>query len=108
LRQVDFDGRYTYSESVAVQSISGNDFTFVFASPAETTADLVVGFDCNSEEPIKVLITDAVGNLISTNVIYPKIGFNRMQFDMPSITSGIYFITLANSSDTSSKKVFVK
>ena len=107
LRQVDFDGRYSYSESVAVQLNSTNDFNFIFASPSESKESIIVGFECNNQEPLEMHITDALGNLISTNVLHPDQGFNRMNVELPAMTSGIYFITLANSSFTSSKKVFV-
>jgi len=107
LRQVDFDGRFSYSETVTVQLSSMNDFNFVFASPTQTTEEVVIGFDCSNEGAVDVNITDAVGKTISRQTLYSKQGFNRMSINMPPVTAGVYFITLANSEFTSSKKVFV-
>jgi hypothetical protein len=107
LRQVDYDGRYSYSETVPVQLNSINDFDFVFASPTPTMEEVIIGFDYNNESSVEVNISDAVGKTISSQMLYPKQGFNRMNINIPRVTSGIYFITLANSAFTTSKKIFV-
>jgi hypothetical protein len=90
-----------------VQLNSLNDFDFVFASPTQSKEEVVIGFDCNNESSVEVNISDAVGKTISSQMLYPKHGFNRMNINIPPVTAGIYFITLANSAFTSSKKIFV-
>jgi hypothetical protein len=107
LRQVDFDGKYAYSETVSVSLNLDNSFNFVFASPAQSTEGVTIGYDAGSQEPVTVNITDALGNAVTNKIIYPDLGFNKTTIEMPDMSSGIYFITLTNSTFTSSKKFFV-
>jgi len=107
LRQVDYDGKYSYSETVAVMLGSTNDFNFVFASPAQSMEEVILGFESSIEEAVEINVTDILGKTISSEILHPKSGFNRMSIELPRMTSGIYFVTIANSSFSASKKIFV-
>jgi hypothetical protein len=107
LRQVDYDGVFTYSESVSVDMNSNNKFDFVFASSVQSKEEVMVGYISGNDEPVTVHVTDAMGNAITNDVVYPQEGFNKSNIAMPHLSSGIYFITLANSTFSASKKFFV-
>jgi hypothetical protein len=107
LRQVDYDGRYSYSQTVMVKFSTENAFDFVFASPAESAGHVVIGFESNIEENLAVKITDALGKDVSESVIHATEGFNKDEIHLPAMAGGIYFISLGNTSAIHTKKFFI-
>jgi hypothetical protein len=106
LRQVDIDGQYTFSQTVAVHMGDKDPFSFVFASPS-ATGNLVIGYESNSTQPVEIKVTDALGKLVSKEVVYPSEGFNKNEVQLPELPGAIYFVSLANSSFAASKKFFI-
>ena len=82
-------------------------FDFIFASPVESSTNLALGFlTNNSREPLNVLVTDAYGKKIYSSSISPIEGFNKKEIQLPELASAVYFVMLANSTGTVTKKFF--
>ncbi|MEO8088265.1 MAG: T9SS type A sorting domain-containing protein [Bacteroidota bacterium] len=107
LKQVDYDGKFSFSPSVAVRFENADAFNFVFASSGEKKGAAVIGYESNSAEELSVRISDVRGKQVSNIVIYPSLGFNKSEITFPELSAGIYLITLTNSSVVSTKKLFI-
>jgi len=62
----------------------------------------VVEYRCDRDEPVTLAIYDVRGNLIPNNGMLtqqsvPEQGSGRFAIALPSLPSGVYFITLRNS-----------
>lgn len=108
LRQVDYDGKSEYSQTVAVKFDEGkNPFSLVYASAGESKNDVVIGYESNATTPLEVTITDAFGKCISKSVLHPEEGFNKNEIRVPELAGGIYLISLTNDAYTATKKFFI-
>ncbi len=107
LRQVDYDGKFSFSQTVPVRLDNQKSFDFVFASPAESSSTVTLGFFNTVSEPISVLVTDSYGKKIFSSEFSPVEGFNKKEIQLPQLASAIYFVTLANSTNTITKIFFI-
>ena len=88
LKQVDTDGRFTYSETVRVIHLLTKNIS-VFPNPVVASTQLV------TKEPFKpgqvIQLIDARGTRLKT--INPT-GGNRLQIEMNGLAAGLYLIQL--------------
>ena len=108
LRQVDYDGKFSFSQSVAVNIGDSKSFDFVFASPDNASSILTLGYYSNVEESMEVLIIDAFGKKITSGFVSSVNGFNRNEIRLPKIATAVYFVTLTNSSNSVTRKFFMQ
>ena len=107
LRQVDYDGKASFSPSVPVRINSEQTLEFLFSSQSEAGDNVVVGFFTDKPEPVSVRFTDVLGNKIFETVMYSDEGFNKNEIHIPGLPSAIYFVTLSNSDLSLTKKIFI-
>ncbi len=82
-----------------------NDFT-VYPNPAH--GEVNVSFNSLKNETINVRIFDMVGKTILTNQVGVDQGDNKFSFDLATLTKGIYFVELNNSTERLVKKLIVE
>jgi hypothetical protein len=109
LKQTDFDGKFTYSNTRAVK-FDYENFTFnIFPNPT-TVENINLSFKENSNEEILVVVYDANGKKdFSKTIIIQANGNNIYPLD-PShkLSPGIYMITATSDQSIYSKKLIVK
>jgi hypothetical protein len=91
LRQVDFDGAISFSETVAVE-IKVADVFYVIPNPAVDKAALVYGSKTKSEK--RLVIYNMQGNPVSVEIISAEAGMNRHEIDLEKLDKGIYYLVL--------------
>ncbi len=107
LRQVDYDGKFDFSQVVPVEVGGGKKFHFIFASTAELPGKVTIGYESNSIDPIEIKIANTLGNQILETVVFPDEGFNKNDIHLPELAEGIYFISLASNGRILTKRFFI-
>jgi hypothetical protein len=106
LRQVDFDGKESLSQLVAV-NFNGNNVLTVFPNPAQTQVQFSFNSDVSGAARFELL--DAVGKTILSQEINVKKGLNLAEpIDIRYIPNGVYFIRVSGDMVAPMQKLFVK
>lgn len=93
LKQTDFDGKFKYTELVAVRN--NNEIFNVYPNPAGNNIE--ISFNTNTTEDAELKIIDVVtGKLVISQQISPKKGMNVIQLNTSNLSNGLYFVTLTN------------
>lgn len=95
LKQMDKDGKFTYSNVEVVKMPSKNNFTVsTFENPFNNQIKLQVGVE--KESLITVTITNVEGKIIKTTKSVLQKGNNNISIPAYDFANGQYFITLNN------------
>jgi len=94
LKQTDFDGKYTYSETIWVNSKS-NDFKILKAYGNDGIIYLNINSNINSNYSLEV--TDISGRIIMSSNISLLNGYNSFRFRIDTYSTGLYFIRIINT-----------
>lgn len=98
LKQVDFDGRVSYSEAVPM-NIPANYSAHIFPNP--TNADMTLRYSTQSQNPVNVVITDLSGKVMSSYTISDvQAGVNNYDVHTSSLAQGMYFMKVSNPQKT--------
>lgn len=92
LRQTDFDGKYSYSDIVAVELKEGKESLYVYPIPAKNQLNLPAGDYENAE----IKIYDVTGQLVYTTSL-PATPLPLSAIDISYLPKGVYFISLSDS-----------
>ena len=109
LKQVDLDGKYTYSQPVAVMFDANRTASLPFELLNTYTDQLSSGninleFSYNSDSPVNYTISDATGRIVATGAgIAAQEGMNRITLNH-SLTRGVYIVTLRNEKEAVSRR----
>lgn len=103
LKQVDFDGTSSYSNTVEVNVVP-TSFDLGQNYPNPFNPSTMISFNLPSESKVSLIVYNATGQMVQelvNNTI--SAGYNEVSFNASELTSGIYFYTLkAISADGSS------
>jgi hypothetical protein len=109
LKQVDLDGKYTYSDVVAVtfdpKAIAPMPFVLINTYADQLApGNINIEFSYNSEMPLDYIITDATGRTIATGSGIAAVpGTNKITLTQP-LTRGMYIVTLRNKKEAVSRR----
>ncbi|WP_081909606.1 T9SS type A sorting domain-containing protein [Aureispira sp. CCB-QB1] len=95
LRQVDFDGTYTYSKIIAI-NVNGLKGTQVFF-PNPTLGVVSYQFSSTKEETLHISIIDVLGKTVSETFYQTTPGINTKRIDLEAYPAGTYLIKVQNS-----------
>jgi hypothetical protein len=93
LKQVDFDGSFSYSNIVAVNFLKHGVFS-VFPNPALNA--ITVSFFSYSKSYGRLDIISSSGQVVKSLVIECTSGTNQQLFDISNLAAGVYTIRLQN------------
>ncbi len=109
LKQVDKDGKATYSNVVLVkgQRVKNLELTAVYPNPAISKINIVIAAPANDR--VTVMVTDLSGKLVKQQAMQVIAGDNNVQIDVQNLANGTYIIkaVCANGCETAVSK-FVK
>ncbi|MCG8306043.1 MAG: T9SS type A sorting domain-containing protein [Cytophagales bacterium] len=91
LKQTDYDGTFSYSDIIVVNSFLTKDAINSYPNPAFDSFTLKSG----NIQNLEVLIFNSFGQQFDLPV---KRYFNKIEFDITSLKSGIYFVNVRNHS----------
>ncbi len=90
LVQVDFDGSIEYSSTIAIEvAAKGGDYVFY---PNPTTDKVTYQFNSIATQDITIQVTNALGQVLQTNVYATTKGINSIALDLASYPAGAYVV----------------
>ena len=104
LKQVDYNGKSTYSDvrKVVFTSEASAENMKIWINNSE--GQLFVSFQANTSRPATISIVDMQGKLIVKEGIVLKEGLNQFSSDVADLSKGIYSIILSDNSKVWTKK----
>jgi|GEM_PF-322117 len=110
LKQIDYSGAYTYSNSVEVNNIKPTTFSVEQNFPNPFNPSTVIKYQIPSASKVTLKVFDALGKEVTTLVNgYKEAGMYQAVFDATRYASGIYIYRLQAGSFIDSKKmIFTK
>ena len=106
LRQVDNDGKQTYSSTVSVNFSTSNTLGFSFY-PNPVKAKIVVTLQSISSINASISLINADGKTVSTMILNNQNANSNVQFDVANIARGNYFLVLKDGASIKTSKVVV-
>ena len=109
LRQVDINGKKTYSNIVLIKGIKENKiaFTTIYPNPAKTL--LSVALSAPTTQNIIIVITDISGRTIKEQKLFANSGDNQYNINVSDLNAGTYIIkATCNSGCETAVQKFVK
>lgn len=108
LKQVDFDGTFSYSDVVSVSYDVPAEFVLNQNYPNPFNPSTTISYFVPKESFVSIRIYDFLGREVTTLVNEMKpIGSYEIRFDASNIPSGTYFYTMNADSYTSTKKMIL-
>ncbi len=104
LKQIDFDGNYTYSKIISVTTINHQQLTIY---PVPSDKELNCEFYSDENSLVNIAVTDVLGNIILRKDIKEKHGMNKEKLDISNLSQGVYFLKIDNGMQQSQIK-FIK
>lgn len=92
LKQVDFDGKFTYS-SMATVTIEDKEILIVTPNPTDNSADVI--YESNSIGVALLKVYDTGGRLVIAKELVCTKGHNSYALDLQKEISGMFYITLS-------------
>ncbi|MFT7156379.1 MAG: hypothetical protein ACI8Q1_001389, partial [Parvicella sp.] len=93
LKQVDFDGQFTYSNIISVTIITDAGYT-IYPNPVnQSSGEYTLNLVNNHSEESKYTVVDHLGKVVLTETNLSE-GFN--QVDISSLATGLYFVSIQN------------
>ena len=106
LKQIDFNGSYTYSKVVETEVLPVSDFVLLQNYPNPFNRETKITYLTPELSLVLVKVFDVLGNEVATLVNEEKpIGSYEVKFDAASLPSGIYFYRLQAASFVETKKM---
>lgn len=104
LKQVDFDGQFSYSDLIATYTKVKNPFDFI---SVETTVNSTIWltFSTNTNEVCNFQVLDLSGVPVFNMYMNVNAGLNKKEIYCPFLKKGIYILSISNDERTLSKKI---
>jgi len=105
LKQTDFDGKFTYSNAVAVYFSDKDRFDIVSVS-ADQYKNFTLLFQDKTNENCHLAILNLLGTKVFEMDIRAERGTNKEMITLPELAQGMYFVTLSNPYASLSRKFY--
>ena len=112
LKQIDFDGKFEYSEIIAVETHRGvslpKEFELQQNYPNPFNPSTSIEYSVPSSEYVSLKIYDIIGNEVATLVNEQKSAGNyEVKFNASSLTTGMYIYKINAGSFTKVRKMML-
>jgi hypothetical protein len=111
LKQVDFDGSFTYSDIIEVEVLSPNVFSLEQNYPNPYNPSTTIRYEIPEQSFVTIKVYDVLGNEIATLVNEEKpagsyeVEFNIFSDEGQNLVSGVYFYKLQVGNFIQTKKM---
>ena len=105
LKQVDFNGKYSYSEVISIAlKVESVDIISTFKDYNSVS----VKISSEEDQLLRISIVDMAGRLLISDEVHIKKGMNNYSYNIGTIAPGIYIITVANGEEVATFKTYLK
>ncbi|MCX7954660.1 MAG: hypothetical protein N3A01_05670, partial [Bacteroidales bacterium] len=115
LKQVDFDGKYTYSDTVAVlfeQSVNAitNPLLEIYPNPLTSNPLYVKLNSFPPTQEVLIVVANALGEIMYSKVVITDIDGNLIEATDPYdlLSPGIYYVIASTKNFTLNKKLIIR
>src|SRR5260221_1167918 len=105
LKQIDNDGRFTYSRIVTLSVDNSRNIVLFYPNPVINEAILMI--TVNKKEKVQARIIDNAGRIIKQEQLNLTAGSTSLSLDISAMGKGIYFLELKSETMNEQRK-FVK
>lgn len=106
LKQVDFNGTFTYSTIQMVRYINNNFYTSIYPNP--TKDDIQVEINAANNKSAMITITAINGNILLNKPLSIFAGFNQFTIDISNFPSGVYYVRIIGNDELPYVKTIIK
>ncbi|HNE92811.1 MAG TPA: T9SS type A sorting domain-containing protein, partial [Chitinophagaceae bacterium] len=106
VKQVDMDGKYSYSNIAVINFERGNAHVTLYPNPAKHT--LNVEYTAIRNNKISVQVIDARGSVILQSNYTATIGKNIHSLNVSSLTKGVYMLKTIDTDGNITVSKFIK
>ncbi len=96
LKQTDYDGKFSYSQTIAVKK---PDLTITNFYPNPSSGDFNVNVSSVTNTQVKINVVDVLGRELISKYTNTDKGSNLITIDVSGLSKGTYFIQVINSSN---------
>jgi hypothetical protein len=107
LKQVDFDGRYAYSEISSASLTGSKGFSLESLVPNPANNEVSIGVISNVDASATITMTDMLGRVVFHNEWPMSVGYNINQFDLSTVPVGTYLVTIFSGDIKTTKKLVI-
>jgi hypothetical protein len=108
LKQVDFDGKFSYSKTISVEFNMPENFALKQNYPNPFNPSTIVEYNIREAGLVSLKVYDVLGKEVATLVNEEKaVGNHKVTFDAGNLPSGVYFYTIRTEKFISTKKMMV-
>ncbi|MCC6549090.1 MAG: T9SS type A sorting domain-containing protein [Ignavibacteriaceae bacterium] len=106
IKQVDFDGRYAYSDEIEVNVTTPEKFELSQNYPNPFNPSTQISYSIKFDGNVTLRVYDFTGNQVAELVNgVQQAGSYTVQFNASNLSSGVYFYTISAPGFTSTKKL---
>lgn len=91
LKQVDFDGKYNYSDVISVNNTSVESL-MVDVAPNPASSNAILSYSTSAVNPVKITVANLQGKPLLSDVMYPVNGSNKLNLDLSTLPYGMYLV----------------
>jgi len=108
LKQIDYDGKFEYSNVVEVEVSSPSEYSIAQNYPNPFNPSTKIKYSVPQSSNVVLKIYDVLGKEVATLVNEEKpVGSYEVEFNPSSLTSGVYFYKLQAGSFVDTKKMLL-
>jgi hypothetical protein len=108
IKQVDFDGNYTYSETRSANIKTGFGILSVYPQPVNKSEKLNIKYLASQNSKAFIQVHDVLGKEIFSGAYPLQEGINFLSIDMNKLSPGIYLLILSSKDGAQSRKMVVE
>lgn len=98
IRQIDFDGKSSYSSVMVVRLSTTNDAMKLFPTVATTQVNIAVSL--TDATTLQIAIVDAKGRMVSSQNVNASTGAFQQSLNVANLSKGIYYVKVVNAQNT--------
>ena len=108
LKQIDFDGKFEYSNEIEVFVEIPANFVLEQNHPNPFNPSTEIGFSLPQNRNVKITVYNSIGQKVATLINSElQAGNHKVNFDASKLTSGIYFYTMESGNFVQTKKLLL-
>jgi len=108
LKQVDFDGKFSYSKTISVEFNMLEDFVLKQNYPNPFNPSTIVEYNIQEAGLVSLKVYDVLGEVVATLVNEEKVvGNHSVTFNAGNLPSGVYFYIIKAGNFISTKKMML-
>ncbi|MDZ7624589.1 MAG: lectin like domain-containing protein [Ignavibacteriaceae bacterium] len=108
LKQIDYNGSYSYSDIVAVGNLSPNGFVLEQNYPNPFNPSTTIKYAVANKQFVSIKVFDVIGNEIATLVNEEKpAGTYEVEFNANQLSAGVYYYSIVTEGFVQTKKMIL-